>query len=159
MLLGDGRQMLYGWTDSTLSFSINKSQPSLVTKPWAWAVGVSVDGAGGRPPQAANQVRSKRTWVLLSGRNVSEALRKRLQLQIDPQMSRQVPSHQMSPSGGGSNSSRTSKVWNTAMYSARKAGICHKFTPEGCHSGPPPFFVCFSGIQHFRHSSLDLKCV
>lgn len=42
--------------------------------------------------------------------------------------------------------SRTSKVWNTAMYSARKAGICREVYTWGM---PLRASLLFSGIQHF----------
>lgn len=73
--------------------------------------------------------------------------------QIDPQMSRQFPSHQMSALGPQLQDIQGVKHSYVQCMKGRYCIYVIKFTPEGRHCGPP---FC---VQHLRHSSLDLKGV
>lgn len=74
--------------------------------------------------------------------------------QIDPQMSRQVPSHQMIPLGPQLEDIQGVKHSYVQCMKGRYLSLSLHLRDAA--AGLP---FLFPGIQHFRHSSLDLKGV
>lgn len=119
------------------------------TKMWAWAVGVSIDRVGGKHITTAGQsVWSDRTLPLRMNR---------------------VRRRESFSSSGWCSDVRTGPLTSNKRIKSAAPGhprcetqLCTvherqvfviKFTPGGRHCGPP---FC---VQHFRHSSLDIKDV
>lgn len=157
---------VYGWTESTY-FLTNKSQPShelktyateildldlrrsLMTQLWAWAMGVSIDRVGVKHITTGGQsVWSEWTWPLgMNGVRRCESFSSS-DWSSDVQTVPLTPDERIGSTAPGHPRCET----QLCTVHERQVYVI-KFTPEGRHCGPP---FC---VQHFRHSSLDLKGV
>lgn len=119
---------------------------SAVTKLWAWAMGFSIERVGAQP-RGKHITTGGPGWTQWGVVKASPA-------QIDPQMSRQVPSHQMSLLGPQLEDIQGVKHSYVQCMKGRYLSLSLHLRDAA--AGLP---FLFSGIQHFRHSSLDLKGV
>lgn len=136
---------------STISRSRDSGFRFLVIKQRAWAMGVRINPQERIKPQGANQCGRKGPDLFSQDERTEPGVVKASSAQLDPQMSRQVPSHQMSPLGPQLQDIQGVKTQLCTVHE-RQVFVYTWGTPLWAS-------LLFSGIQHFRHSSLDLKGV